>query len=461
MRHLLRGVFVGLLATCGFVHTEISRANGLRTAANLRLLAHQVIYGEAAERRDAMIRLREVGPQGLRALEQEVGDQPVSAAWRARRDAAFDAVGAQRDNTHSALFWYTNFEKAVAAAKAEGKPILSLRLLGRLDEEYSCANSRFFRTALYANAEVAEVLRERFVLHWQSVRPVPKVTIDFGDGRQIRRTLTGNSIHYILDAQGRPVEALPGLYAPQAFLRGLERAEKLALESGGLDSRQKDAWLRQYHAAQLQTLLVNWRSDLSRLTTPVGLSELANPVQNHPIAISPIATGPIAMLANRRALTKAAVETPLLLGVLPNAKRMEAQTDDATWARIAQLHAEDARLDAQSRDLMRSKVPNAEAAARVAVTKSLAESPLLRAIHSFERSMAQDTVRNEYLLHRRIHEWFMSGEAGPSVDALNEKVYAELFLTPSSDPWLGLAPADGYTALDGQGLVTSPQERSR
>jgi hypothetical protein len=36
-------------------------------------------------------------------------------------------------------------------------------------------------------------------------------------------------------------------------------------------------------------------------------------------------------------------------------------------------------------------------------------------------------------------------------DRLNEWVYAELFLTPSSDPWLGLAPRDMYTALDGNG----------
>jgi hypothetical protein len=38
------------------------------------------------------------------------------------------------------------------------------------------------------------------------------------------------------------------------------------------------------------------------------------------------------------------------------------------------------------------------------------------------------------------------------VGAFNEKVYAELFLTPSSDPWLGLAPADAYTALEDGGL---------
>ena len=49
-------------------------------------------------------------------------------------------------------------------------------LLGRLDEELSCANSRFFRTVLYANAEISAHLREHFVLHWQSVRPVPRIS---------------------------------------------------------------------------------------------------------------------------------------------------------------------------------------------------------------------------------------------------------------------------------------------
>jgi hypothetical protein len=39
------------------------------------------------------------------------------------------------------------------------------------------------------------------------------------------------------------------------------------------------------------------------------------------------------------------------------------------------------------------------------------------------------------------------------VDQLNERVYAELFLTPSSDPWLGLVTPDVYTALDNGGVV--------
>src|SRR5262245_24965907 len=95
--------------------------------------------------------------------------------------------------------------------KRPGRPILQLRLLGRFDEEMSCANSRFFRTTLYPDATVSRLLAERFTLCWHSVRPVPKVTIDFGDGRTLERTLTGNSAHLVLDARGRPVDALPGL----------------------------------------------------------------------------------------------------------------------------------------------------------------------------------------------------------------------------------------------------------
>jgi hypothetical protein len=41
------------------------------------------------------------------------------------------------------------------------------------------------------------------------------------------------------------------------------------------------------------------------------------------------------------------------------------------------------------------------------------------------------------------------------VAVLNEKVYTELFLTPKSDPWLGLKPSDAYSALDHDGVVTA------
>jgi hypothetical protein len=78
---------------------------------------------------------------------------------------------------------------------------------------------------------------------------------------------------------------------------------------------------------------------------------------------------------------------------------------------------------------------------------------MLRLVWTLQNSIALDTVRNEYQLHRRIHEWLADGKYRPTVDQLNERVYAELFLTPSSDPWLGLAPADAYTALPNGGVA--------
>jgi hypothetical protein len=89
------------------------------------------------------------------------------------------------------------------------------------------------------------------------------------------------------------------------------------------------------------------------------------------------------------------------------------------------------------------------------MTKAVVEDPLARMIVNLERSVALDTVHNEFELHRRVHEWFAARAPetlAADVAPLNEKVYAELFLTPRSDPWLGLAPGDAYSALDGGGV---------
>ena len=72
---------------------------------------------------------------------------------------------------------------------------------------------------------------------------------------------------------------------------------------------------------------------------------------------------------------------------------------------------------------------------------------------ALENSIAEDTVRNEYLFHAKIHEWLATPTPSFAVDSLNSRVYAELFLTPESDPWLGLAPRNQFSALENGGLV--------
>ena len=107
---------------------------------------------------------------------------------------------------------------------------------------------------------------------------------------------------------------------------------------------------------------------------------------------------------------------------------------------------------------MASQHPTAAAAARAAVSKSFVENPLVRMVRTFQNSIALDTVRNEYLFHQQIHRWLATAPS-PNLDAFNERVYAQLFLTPSSDPWLGLMPPNTYTALENNGVVKEQNPR--
>lgn len=158
-------------------------------------------------------------------------------------------------------------------------------------------------------------------------------------------------------------------------------------------------------------------------------------------------------MAVERAIPKARIERPLVRAAIPvEAANPANVTDERLWQLIGQLHAADAKLDPASVRLIGSQNPVAAHAAKVARTKALVESPLVRMVRSLEGSIAADTVRNEYQFHRQIHEWLMN-EPGAEMEGFNERVYAQLFLTPSSDPWLGLAPADTYTALPNGGVA--------
>jgi hypothetical protein len=432
-------------------------------AVDLDGLARSAISDDTATAQDAIAKLRDQGPEGLQALlathadliahHREISKSAIQAAVKVndptwdRLKTALDEVSGQRDCHVSRLFWYTDLKQAKAAAAREHKPILSLRLLGKLTDEYSCANSRFFRTTLYANDEISEVLRTRFILHWKSVRPVPKVTIDFGDGRKLERTLTGNSIHYIIDADGRVIDALPGLYGPKPFLREIERAEKIVQQVATLPPVGQERLLMAYHRERADAIQAAWQEDLNKLGVKiagVGARPAKEYAQNPP-------NPPVAAAAGRVAVTKWVTEMPMVAAVNPGTT-LEQVTTDAVWNRIAMLHAEDGTLDAASVALIASQHPTATAAAGFAISKSVVENPLVRMVRAFQGSIALDTVRNEYLFHRQIHQWLAAGST-TNLDKLNERVYSELFLTPSSDPWLGLMPADTYTALENNGVV--------
>lgn len=385
--------------------------------------------------------LRAEGPSGLVKVLATL-DATSDAATRAELIELATKVAGQRDAHVSRLYWYEELDAALAAAKQSGKPVLSLRMLGRLDEELSCANSRFFRTTLYANTEVSTYLREHFVLHWSSERPVPVVSIDFGDGRKVTRTITGNSVHYVLDAQGRLVDALPGLYGAQSFVEALERAEPIAKESGRANSERHAELMDRWHSRELAGSLERYRQDLKA----AGLKQTSFTLPTLP-GLKVANVWPSSREAVPMAMPKAMVELPMVKQLVPDGGA-SVPVDPTPWERIAAVRAREAKLDASSRALVLSKNP---------VDVTSAQAPKLSAelseqlIERLEDSIAADTARNEYALHAVIRRW-LSENPGVAMKAFNREVYARLFLTPATDPWLGLIPALTWTGLPNDGI---------
>jgi hypothetical protein len=73
-------------------------------------------------------------------------------------------------------------------------------------------------------------------------------------------------------------------------------------------------------------------------------------------------------------------------------------------------------------------------------------------VKNFQELIALDTVRNEYLLHTKLYPWLLRDPSRNDLEKFNEKVYAELFLTPRTDPWLGLLEKDIYMGIDNGGI---------
>ncbi len=419
----------------------------------------------------AIAALRARGPAGLAAILREY--DAARPAARPALGATVDAVAAQRYATVSRLYWHTELEAAVAEAASTGKPILALRMLGRLDEDLSCANSRFFRTALYSNQRVAELLRQRFVLLWTTERPVPRVTIDFGDGRTMLGTVTGNSIHYVLDAEGRVLDALPGLYAPKVFVDELTAASALAAELRTLDPQQARDRLARHFERERQDVWAAFQRAGDAVLIPDARRLLGDGEAQSTLA-----------RAQRATMGKGLVEVPLVRQIAAGADpgTIDAQ-DVASWASIGQamfgigqVHgpADGGRpmpergggapppvpvlpavLDARARQLVLevalAPAPPARATAAASTMEAVRDPAAL--IARFEQLMVADTAINQLRLRPRILAQ-LGGMPQLSLEDLNRWVYDEVFATPGNDPWLGMRTLDGFTGLPGDGAVT-------
>lgn len=405
------------------------------TSEKAQKLALQAVSSDKAEAYAAIGNLRAMRQEGLDALLEtyaaeikrfsETGE--ANDEWK-RIAFALDGAAQQKDAYASGLYWFTDLEEAKRVAEFQSKPILSLRLLGNLNEEFSCANSRFFRAILYPNAEISKFLRENYVLHWKSVRPAPKVTIDFGDGRKIERTLTGNSIHYILDENGEIIDALPGLYSPKGFLKYLTQAAQVGKITDGLPKARKELARLRYRRTAFDE--IRSKRDKTIALAKVKLTEPAD--------------GTKAIEAAPRAMAKMMVtsEISILRGIADDFSRYESNINLDDWRKLAKFYSPSPKLDANSTAFIRRQ--NAKT--------NLSAAEFTGLLANLENFIALDTTRNDFLFHTKLYEW-LNQDGQADLETFNSKVYAEIFKTPDSDKWLGLYNTDIYTALDGNGII--------
>lgn len=107
---------------------------------------------------------------------------------------------------------------------------------------------------LFSNTEVAKFIDATFESVWVSVRPAPLVTIDFGNGTKVMRTLQGNVATYICDAEGTIHDVLPGIYTPVPYREQLALLATLANDLAKISVEDRMSKLKAYHVKRALAL---------------------------------------------------------------------------------------------------------------------------------------------------------------------------------------------------------------
>lgn len=372
----------------------------------------------------------------LLAAAKEVANNniPELPAWQ-RVNAiheTIDKVAAARYSHESGLYWYTDENEANRVAKEQGKPVLALRLLGKLDEELSCANSRYFRILLYPDDKVRQLLHDKFILTWKSVRPVPKITIDLGDGRKVERTITGNSVHYVVLPDGKVVDVFPGLYGPVPFVERLVKAEAAAQRA--IRAKDSKAELIAYQLQQIADLKKAWKADIAKYEVWRRQQDQSDP--------SSEVVGHVP-------------QQPLTFWEV--AARFHPEYSELSKASVALVKQEEGVGQSRATESLR---PTADL--DYAFTKGGDESAISMLVACVQPTLQADTVYNEYCGRYAAlrylnpdpqkspfdddHRSFAPTSLTP-LEQLNDFVYAQVFHYEPDDPWIGLARFDSLTAL--------------
>lgn len=311
---------------------------------------------------------------------------------------------------------------------------------------------------LLSDPETAKLLNTEFVPCWDTVRPVPLVTIDFGNGRTLKRTLAGNTVISICAADGRVLDAYPGVYTPTAFkgqisdtlglFRKLTAAPAPAEQAAELAAWHREQFVKGVRAEGARLTLSKAFVEsplLAALGVPpakaFGYGQAA-PVGDAPPAVTVPATPSRVLTTTSKAVVQSSVlkaltpsqvspATPVPPGVQPQglvAQNVDPLVDpQAAFAQFSERIEDVSKRAASVRQLRR--------------TTTGPEAPKKTPEQIGKEAVEADSTINVQAIRPAVHLWFMANGAPRDARSVRDVMYRDLLHVPVDDPYLGLADA--------------------
>jgi hypothetical protein len=180
---------------------------------------------------------------------------------------------------------------------------------------------------LFSQERVATYINQTFEPVWESVRPVPIVRIDFGDGNVLTRTLHGNILTSVCTADGQMLDGLPGIYEEQTYLDQLNQLRLLAAATAKLPADKRDGWVKRYHQRQAALLQKNQPAEQfveKAKVVPITKAKIERPVEIVLQAPTPQQAAEPAQPAQEKAATVVKEDAVLWKALLEDTKLNES-----------------------------------------------------------------------------------------------------------------------------------------
>jgi hypothetical protein len=186
---------------------------------------------------------------------------------------------------------------------------------------------------LFSHEAVVAELSRGFECAWTSVRPVPRATFDFGDGRRLERTLRGNVATLFCTAGGEVFDAAAGLSSPEDYLARLRSARELfdelrRLEEQGAGRAALERTVARVHEGRAA------RDPGPRRGREASTADLSKRLIERPLEAAILAPLP-AELASPSRLAEGVLEDPLVAALAADVEHNRARRDPAIRALLS------------------------------------------------------------------------------------------------------------------------------